>query len=105
MFSTDADPTFTAEVHISRPGKSKAETIEVEFHHHTTDQLKALGEEMQEGKVTDLDALTRIIVRWKGVDKDYSPEVLAQVLQKFPSASSAFWNGFRKELVEAKAKN
>ena len=42
---------------------------------------------------------------WKGFDSDYSEEALAVLLDNYPAAGGELFEAFRRELMEARAKN
>lgn len=103
MFKLNPNPTFKAKAQITVPGEAKPVAIEVTFKHLTRTKIKAYFEGL-EGK-SDADALGEILVGWSGVDEDYSPEALAELLDNYPSAAAELFDCFRRELLEARAKN
>jgi hypothetical protein len=103
MFKIQPKPTFTAKVSISVPGEAKPATFDAEFKHLGRDGLRAYFEHL-EGK-TDVDALAEIVVGWSGVDVPYSADALAEMLDNYPTSALAFFDAFRREALEAKAKN
>lgn len=103
MFKIEPNPTFTAKVPLSIPGQTRPGTIDIEFRHLGKPQIKAFFEGL-EGK-TDTEALGEVIVGWKGVDMPYDATALELLLSNYPAAGGEIFEAFRKELLEAKAKN
>lgn len=102
-FKLQPNPTFKAPVPISVPGETKSPEIVVEFRFlgrkAVADYFRGLG-----GK-SDAEALAGIIAGWEGVDAEYSPAALAQLLDNYPAAASDLFEAYRRELLEAKRKN
>lgn len=103
MFKLTPKPTFWAKAQISIPGQEKPGQIEVEFKHLGRDGLKEFFGNL-DGK-TDVEALLDIALDWKGVDGDFSTENFELLLNNYPSAAFSLFEAFRKEAIEAKAKN
>jgi hypothetical protein len=103
MFKIQNNPTFKTKAQISVPGQTRPAEIEVEFKYLTRKALKAYFDGIS-GK-TDEEALGEIIVGWSGVDTDYSPEALAELLDNYPAAAGDLFEAFRREVLEAKRKN
>lgn len=103
MFKLTPNPTFTAKVPLSVPGQDKPANVDIEFKHLSRPKIKTYFEGL-EGK-TDTDALGEIIIGWKGIDEDYSPEALQELLDNYPAAAGELFEAFRKELMEARRKN
>lgn len=103
MFKIQPKPTFWSKVQISIPGQPTPAQIDAEYKHLTRDELREFFEHL-EGK-KDADALGEIVVGWKGVDVDFDAGALEELLNNYPSAALAFFEAFRREALEAKAKN
>jgi hypothetical protein len=97
------NPTFTAAVALSVPGQDKPAKITVTFKHLARPQIRDFFGNL-EGK-TDLDALGAIISGWSGIDEPFSEESLALLLDNYPAAAGELFEAFRRELLEARAKN
>lgn len=103
MFKLQPKSTFWAKVHVSVAGEAKPEQIEMEFKYLGRDALKEYFQSL-EGK-TDSDALGEIVLNWRLVDAEYSPENLAILLNNYPGAALSVFETFRREVMEAKTKN
>jgi hypothetical protein len=57
-----------------------------------------------EGK-SDAEALAEIVSDWSGVDEKFSRDALGVLLDNYPAAAGELFDAFRKELLEARAKN
>lgn len=95
--------SFWAPVFVSVPGTPKPIRIEAEFKYMGRKDLQAYFENVGEKK--DSEALAEIMLGWKGVDGDFSEGNLEKLLDSYPSAGGAFFEAFRNEVFEAKAKN
>lgn len=107
MFVLQPKPTFKFDVTIPAAGDSANGTIKFEFKHMGRKALKAYYETLGSGDTAraDVDALGDLIVGWSGVDTAYSGEALEQLLDGFPGAATAIFEGFNKGLFEGKQKN
>ena len=103
MFKITPKTTFTAAVELSVPGETKLAAITVEFRHLAKSAIREFFENL-DGK-SDAEALGAIIAGWEGVDTPYSPEALATLLDNYPAAAGELFGAFRRELLEARAKN
>lgn len=103
MFKLQPKPSFWAKVPVSVPGQDKPAQIECEFKHLGREGLKAFFESL-EGQ-TDIEALGQIVLDWKGVDAEFSLENFEALLNNFPSAAMSLFDVYRREAMEAKAKN
>lgn len=103
MFTLQAQPTFWATVRVSKPGSPKPEPLEMEFKWLGRDALKDYLTSL-EGRDDD-DALSEIVVGWKGVDAEFSKENFSRLLDAYPQSAVAIFSTFRAELLQAKEKN
>lgn len=103
MLRLQPNPTFRAAAAISIPGEAAPVAIEVEYRHLGREALIAYFDGLP-GR-PDLDALADIVVGWSGVDAPFSRETLAALLDAYPTAALALFEAFRRECLEAKAKN
>lgn len=103
MFKLQPKPTFWARVPVSIPGESKPAQIEIEFKHLGRESLKSFFETL-EGK-TDSDAISEIVCNWRGIDADFNRDNLDELLNNYPSSAMSLFDTYRKEVMEAKAKN
>lgn len=106
MFALQPKPTFEAEVLIPVPGGEQAK-ITVIFKHKGKKALATYFESLtQEGtERTDTDALDELIDGWKGVSDKYSKENLELMLDAYPGAAAALFEGYRIALTEGRRKN
>ena len=103
MFKITPKPKFNTTVQLSVPGSDKPAAITVEFKHLSKSGLKEYFAGL-DGK-SDADALAEIITGWQGVDLEFSPEALGQLLDNYPAAAGELFEAFRRELMEARRKN
>jgi uncharacterized protein YdgA (DUF945 family) len=103
MFKLQPKPVFWAKVQINIAGELKPADISIEFKHLGREALKAFFEGL-EGK-TDAEALGEIITNWKGVDAEFDDDNFAALLDNYPSAAMSLFEAYRREALEAKAKN
>ena len=103
MFKITPKPTFRATVPLSVPGSDKPAAIGVDFRHLSKSALRDYFAGL-EGK-SDAEALAEVITGWEGVDVPFSADALAQLLDNYPAAAGELFEAFRRELLEARAKN
>lgn len=95
--------SFHAPVFISVAGNPKPVRIEAEFKFMGRKALQEYFDGIADKK--DVEALSEILLGWKGVEAEFSPEALEKLLDSYPSAGGSFFEAFRKEVFEAKEKN
>lgn len=99
------EPTFTAPVSLSRPGKEPA-VVDFTFKHKTRDELVAWGERARAPGASTADLLSEIVADWGAqIAQPYSPEALRILLQNYHTADVDIAKGYRKALAEAREKN
>lgn len=103
MFKLQPNPTFFAKVDLSVPGESKPQSVEIEFRHMTCKELNSRAERI--AKQTNFEALSEIIVGWKGIDAPFSGESLEALIDNYPMAAGELFSAFNRELFEARRKN
>lgn len=103
MFKLNPNPTFNAKVQLSVPGQDKPVSVEIEYKHLSRPQIKKYFDGL-EGK-TDAEALSEIILGWKGIDAEYDSDTLQALLDNYPTSGGELFEAFRKELMEARRKN
>ncbi len=99
MFKIAAQPTFTCKVNFPVPG-NRAYPVELEFKHLTKSGVKEFFSNVS-GK-DDAEAISEILVNWKGFDLDYNRESLDKLLEVFPSAAAEILGFFSAELLNAR---
>jgi hypothetical protein len=97
------NPTFSCAVPLSVPGQDDRAVITVTFKHMARSAMQKFFSGM-EGK-TDVDALSQIIAGWSGVDEPYTKKSLGVLLDNYPASAGELFDAFRRELLEARAKN
>lgn len=111
MFKLQANPTFKAVVAITRAGDDKPGLIEFEFNNLRRKEFDALWAEVREEKITELDAVMKIVKTWNtqhpehGVDAAFTREAMDELIDMFPAAASEIVVAFRKAQNESKRKN
>jgi len=119
MFRIDPAPTFSCEVRLSRPDADAPVVLKGVFRHQTQRGLDAWSRSVERavlegGQSPDqavLDALAQVVVDLAPLsDADgkllaYSTDVLAQLLDNFPSAAAEISAQYRRRLADARAKN
>ncbi len=103
MFKLQPNPTFKTTVGISVAGQSSPASIEVEFKYLTKSKVREFFDKL--GSKEDAAALADIVVGWAGIDEPYSKKALAELVDNYPAAAMDLFDGFRRELLEAKRKN
>lgn len=103
VFKLQPNPTFWATCPIPIPGEATPAPLELEFKHLGVDGLMAFSERAI-GR-TNLDVISEIVVGWRGVDAEYSPDNLAALLDNYPGAAGVILDTFRAEATGARAKN
>lgn len=108
MFKLNPAPTFKADVSLSVPGMPVPHPVVVTYRHKTRtamlDWLKRTA-----GR-PDVVTLGEVIVEVEGLHDDggnavaYSPAVLAILLENYPVAHDELFQGYLRELAEAKKK-
>jgi len=106
MFKLNPNPTFKATITIPMPDAEDGK-ITFEFKHKGRKALQAFVDSLNSADKTrdDEDALGELIVGWSGVDEKYSPEALSILLDAYPSASRAIFEGYNAALIEGRTKN
>lgn len=102
MFKIEPNPTFWATARIHVPGQGLGQ-IEVEFKHLKHAERRAYSDSLD--SKTNMEALTEIIIGWRGIDVAYTSDTLAQLLNEYPTAASALYAAFWGEITGAAEKN
>lgn len=101
------NPIFKADVLIPTPG-GDPQTLKVNFKHKGRKALAAFYESLTvEGQPRDdVDALCDLIDGWdKGETVEFSRDNLADLIDNYPGATMAFFESYRKNLIEGRTKN
>lgn len=107
MFKLKPNPTFTYDVTIARPDGEGDNVIEFVFKHKGRKALKTFFDSLGTGDNArpDDEALLELIADWGKTDGKFSPEALSELLDDYPTAAKAIFEGYNKGLFEGKAKN
>lgn len=95
MFKIAPNPTFEHEVKITR-ADGEVGSITFEFRHKTTDGMNDFLD--RAGSMKPIEWAKEIIVGWKGVDKAFDEDALAELLQNHLAAAEAIFDGYLKGL-------
>lgn len=99
------NPTFWHPVHITVPGAAKPALVDFEFVHKTKDELKTFVESMPNEERPDDAVLGDVIKDWKGIDTEFSPSALRDLLSNYPASGLEILRGYLSGLTEARRKN
>ena len=105
MFVLQPKPTFKQPVAI--PTTDGDATVTFVFKHKGRKALKAFFDSLGDGETarTDLDALQELVEGWEGVDVPFDAAALDTLLDNYPSAARAIFEGYNKGLFEGRQKN
>lgn len=98
-------PTFWHPVHITVPGQEKGALVDFEFVHKTKEQVADFVKGLQKDDLADDVLLGDLIKNWKGVDAEYSPSALRDLLSNYPAAGLEILRGYLGALTESRRKN
>lgn len=113
MLKISQSPTFLWPVTVMVPvdgGKHEPASFDVEFVRMPQSQVVALLSEVQEGKVSEVDGLLRIVRGWAGVvdengEVPFSEDALRMLVDRFSTAGAEILRAFgdaRSELARRK---
>jgi hypothetical protein len=103
LFKLIPNPTFWETAHLTVPGQATPVPVEFEFKHHTREEMDAYWRAAKSG--TDQENLARLVQGWKGIDKDFSQEHLAILINQYPTAAKEIYTAFQKGQLESRTKN
>lgn len=105
MFALQPKPIFKMTVDI--PTTNGPQPIKFEFKHMGRKALKAFFASLGEGETAreDKDALMDLVAGWDGVDAKFDAEALDTLLDNYPGAARAIFDGYNKGLFEGGQKN
>ncbi|MCC2673290.1 MAG: hypothetical protein K0R58_237 [Ramlibacter sp.] len=112
MFDFVAQPTFSADVPLSAPGRPEPWLVPFEFNHKGRKQLEAWRATWvsADGVArSDEDILADVIKSW-GVKRagelvPFTKTALADLLDTYPTAAREIRDAYLRELTESKRKN
>lgn len=104
MLKLQPNPTFRASVGITVPGESKPALVDIEFRHQPKEKLVEFTKRLADGR-SDVEILEEILVGWKGVDAEYSPSALRDLLSNYPASGLEILKAYLAELSESRRKN
>jgi hypothetical protein len=114
MFVLQPKPTFKQPVTIQTTDGDA--TVTFVFKHKGRKALAVFfdslggGETGETGETartarTDLDALQELVEGWEGVDTPFDAAALDTLLDNYPTAARAIFDGYNKGLFEGRQKN
>jgi hypothetical protein len=98
-------PTFWFPIPITDPAASRPATVDFEFVHKTKEELTAWVKSVQDGAAPDDALLSEVIRNWKGVDAEYSPSALRDLMSNYPASGFEIFRGYCAALTESRKKN
>ena len=125
MIKLVPDPTFEQDVSIAVPGSDAGQVVKFTF--RTLDRQRVLALLVIAGQaeagwlkrmrtfigmclrvrawVTAVELLDELVVKWEGINVDYSKNNLRLLLLEYPSAKESIFFAYFSGLREAKTKN
>jgi hypothetical protein len=111
MFCITPDPTFSAEVRLTVPGREAKAAISVIFKHKGRRALKAWQAKADESRDDDAAWLGEVIAGWDGpADKagnpvPYSLHALADLLDEYPASGVEIYQAYLAQFTPARLGN
>jgi hypothetical protein len=105
MFSLNPKPVFWVPVRLTVPGEPEPATLELQFAHMATDQLKSWVDDAKERATNDADTIRTIVRDWRGVDAEFSEAALAQLVRNYPASAAEIFEQYLRALTESRTKN
>lgn len=103
MFDFNATPkSFTAPLRF-QPLGGEAVELEVEWAYKSTPEFGAWLASTA-GRA-DAEVLGEVVLGWSGVKVEFSPQALADWLEKHPNAALQFFSAYRAALFGVRTKN
>lgn len=102
MFKLTPNPSFWTKCSITVPGQDKPATIELEWKHLSKEKIRDYFNDL-DGK-DDLDALSGVLLDWKGLDAEYSYDNLGELLNNYPASARELFDNYRTNLLESRKK-
>ena len=99
------NPTFWHPVNITVPGQEKPAVVDFEFVHKTKEQVASFIKAIEDDDRPDEAVLGDIIKSWKGVDAEYSPSALRDLLSNYATSGLEILRGYLAALTESRRKN
>jgi hypothetical protein len=99
------NPTFWTPVQLSVAGTEKPAIVDFEFIHQTKEQLAEFVKMLQEGDRADDGILGDVIKNWRGIDAEYSPSALRDLLSNYPASGLEILKAYLAALTESRRKN
>lgn len=99
------NPTFWHPVHITVPGQEKPAIVDFEFVHKTKEEVAKFVDMLNKEDKPDEAILGELMKDWKGVDAEYSPSALRDLLSNYPASGLEILRGYLAALTESRRKN
>lgn len=101
--------TFTADVFVRLPGSDRDDSFRATYRHLDRAQLKQLGADLRDGRLTDDELLDRVLVSVSGIGDESGQPVDEGTAMAWarstPAAASAIGIAFFREIGGATEKN
>jgi hypothetical protein len=98
-------PTFWTPVQLSVAGTDKPAIVDFEFVHKTKEQLAEFVLMLQKEDRADDGILGEVIKSWRGIDTDYGPSALRDLLSNYPASGLEILKAYLAALTESRRKN
>lgn len=102
-FKINPNPTFTADVKLTEPGKVDPTVVKMTFRYKNRDDIVEFGKSIEDKPFAEI--LPDIIVGWEGIDVDCTPENIALLVKNYTPAGWEILNAYYGELSASRAKN
>lgn len=104
MFKITPSPTFWAPVGLSVPGEPAPVVVDFCFKHLQREVLQDFFDRCSNGLKAQ-DALAEVVVDWRGMDKPFAQDALAELLRNYVPSGQEIFAAFRRESVDSRVKN
>lgn len=111
MFRIIPNPTFVANVPLTRTGDDAAVLVAFTFRHKSKTAYNDWVRRLQAGDLAIADALHEVIESWDGVEDaagkplPYSREALATMIEAFVPVEAEIMRAYSRALTESRVKN
>ncbi|MBP6772717.1 MAG: hypothetical protein KA154_06920 [Gemmatimonadaceae bacterium] len=103
MFRIEPSPLFWTAVRLTVPGEPAPAQVELQFAHKSVSDLREWVDRVRESN--DRSTVAEVVRDWRGFDAEFSPDVLARMLQNYPAAGLEIFDQYVTALTESRAKN
>ena len=102
--------TWPVSVDIPVDGHHQRSTFEGKFKRVSQSRIREMGQEIEDGTITDGEMVAEVLVDWDGIDDDdgnpvkFSPSTLKQLID-VPMVATAIATAYFESIAGAKRKN